>query len=147
MIRKLLLWGLTLVLIAGIVSLAIRGHRIEKEHAARMIEVVQSTKPTNMRVLNPQDLEIVSPPGGQPGRTPSGEIKIRNNGSTPYSQIVLKCTYLDHSGKELAAQTYTVDQSIMPGASIQTALPAKGIPSPPPKLRVTIVSADWEGKE
>jgi len=147
MIRKSMLWGLTLVLVAALISLILRGRRMEQEHAAQGSEVVQPSKPTNTRVLDPQDLEIVNPAvERKPGSGASGEIEIRNNGSVAYSQILLKITHLDRKGKEVGSKICAVAQTVMPGASIKvTNLRAEAVPASSGKSEITVVSADVEG--
>jgi hypothetical protein len=139
-----MLWGLTLVLVAALIGLILRGRRMELEQAAQRFEVVQPSKPTNTRVLNPQDLEIVNPAVEQKsGSGAPGEIEIRNNGSVAYSQILLRIIHLDRKGKEVGSKTYSVGQTLMPQASIKvTNLPAEAGTASTGKLEITVVSAD-----
>ena len=147
MIRKSMRWGLTLVLVAAMISLILRGRRMEQEHAAQGSEVVQPSKPTNTRVLDPQDLEIVNPAVEQKsGSDVPGEIEIRNNGSVAYSQILLRIIHLDRKGKEVGSKICSVGQTVMPGASLKVADPrAEAGTAPAGKSEITVVSADVEG--
>ncbi|MBP1624567.1 MAG: hypothetical protein H6Q07_2587, partial [Acidobacteria bacterium] len=53
MIRKSLFWGLTLVLVVALISLIVRGRRLEKQQAGKSVEVVQESEPSPIRVLAP----------------------------------------------------------------------------------------------
>jgi len=59
MMRRYLFLGLTLVLFVALTNLIIRGCRLQKEQAQKLVETVEEAKPTATRVLGPQDLRIV----------------------------------------------------------------------------------------
>jgi hypothetical protein len=146
MIRRSLLWSLTLVLVAVITILVIRGRRMEKQQAARMAEVIQPSNSTNTRILNPQDLEILNP-AIQLKSNPfaSHQIEIRNNGDVAYSQILLRMTYINQRGEELTSKTFSIAQTVKPGASIKLPnLPTEAVPAMAVKLQLAIVAADVE---
>ncbi len=125
MIRKSLFLGLTLVLIAALAALMIQGRRMEKEQPPRQMEIVQQSKPTAIRVLEPQDMKIVQSKiqwegDPQKPRTARHEIEIRNNGPVSYSGIQLRVTYLSGDGKALATRERYVAKDIPPGEVLRT---------------------------
>jgi len=119
--------GLTLVLVVALVNLIIRGRRLEKEQAGRVVEVVQKSRPSLTRVFRPQDLEIVDSKmqleenAGvkSQARAARHEIEIRNNGNVPYGEIQIRLLYLNRSGKVLTARTSSVARGILPGATLK----------------------------
>jgi hypothetical protein len=119
---------------------------MEEQHAVQMFEAVQPSKPTNTRVLNPQDLEIVNAAVEQKsGSDAPGGIEIRNNGSVAYSQILLRIVHLDRTGKAVGSETCSVGQTVTPGASIKvTNLRTEAVPASAGKSEITVVSADVE---
>lgn len=145
MLRKSLLWGLTLVLVVALVSLIIRGRRLEKEQAGRLVEVVQDSKPTQTRALTPQDLEVVQSNMKLEKAADSAKhaVEIRNNGAVPYDNIALKFVYLDRSGKVVTTKNYSVIQTVMPGSTVQIPnISMDGIPAAAAGCRTSIVYAD-----
>ena len=150
MIRKSLFWGLTLVLAVALMSLIIRGHRLEKEQARQMVEVVRESKASPTRVFAPQDLQIIQASmqlekdsgNKENGRAVRHKIEIRNSGNVPYANILLRLYYVSRSGKELATTTYLVSQRILPGATLSTEALVADIPASTVDSRVAIISAD-----
>jgi hypothetical protein len=143
--------GLTLVLIVALVTLIIKGRRLEKQQAGRAVEVVQKSKPSPTRAFSPRDLEIVhskmqlEEKAGEKNQTHAArhEIEIRNNGSVPYGEIQFRFVYLDRSGKVLATKTRSVDQSVLPGATLNmTDIVAEDLPNSAADCRVSIDYAD-----
>jgi hypothetical protein len=144
MIRKSLFWGLTLVLVVALVTLIVRGRKLEKQKAAQPVAVTQESKPTPTRVLSPQDIQIVDSTM-QPNskNTVVQGFGIRNNGSVPYSRIQLEFVYLNRGGKVAAKRTRLVEQTVMPGADIKVAdVTNAGIPASAVESRILILSAD-----
>jgi hypothetical protein len=149
MIRKSLFWGLTLVLVVALISLIIRGRRLEKEQAQQMVEVARESKPTPTRVFAPQDLQIVQSrmqletEPGHKDRIARHEIEIRNSGNIPYSDIQLMFDYASRAGKQLATRTRSIPQKILPGDTINiTDIAVTDIPASTADSKVSIVSAD-----
>ena len=151
MIRKSLFWGLTLVLLVALVSLIIRGRRMEKGQAGRLVEVTQESPPSATRVLAPQDLQIVQsttqlqeePSGKRKSQTARHEIEIRNNGNVPYGRIQFRFDYLDRSRKTVATRNYSIVKTIMPGAALKLAdIKADGIPALTASCTASVVYAD-----
>jgi hypothetical protein len=130
MFRKTLFWGLTLMLVAVIVSLVIRSRRAEKKHAQAVMEVVQQSKPSATRVLSPQDLVIVEAKmdlAGGDGKplakdrnlaTAHHQVVVRNNGPVAYSNVQLKFMYLGRGDKVLESKTFIVAKPIPPGQTV-----------------------------
>ncbi len=151
MIRKSLFWGLTLVLVTALVSLTLRGRRLEKQQSSRAVEIVRPSKTTSTRVLMPQDLEIAqsrmqleeSTGGNAKFRIARHTIEIRNNGKVPYCRIQLGFDYLNRNGKPLTTRTQSVSRIILPGTSLKPVdITLDGLPASTANFRVTIVYAD-----
>jgi hypothetical protein len=145
MLRKSLFWGLTLVLVVALVNLVIRGRRLEKQRAEQLVEVVQESKPTATRVLNPQELEIVQPKTSieNKSRTAHHQVEIRNSGTLPFSEIRLKISYLDKNGKELDKTFYSLPGTIPPGAAVKlNEIVIDKIPAVAADARISIAFAD-----
>ncbi len=123
MLRKTLFWGLTLMLVAIIVSLVIRSRREEKSQAPRMSEIVQASKPTATRVVAPQDLEVVeakmklveAAAKEQKEATAHHEVVVRNSGSLAYDNMALRFTYLGRGDKVLESRIRVVSKPVPPG--------------------------------
>ena len=152
MIRRSLFLGLTLVLVVALVTLIIRGRRLEKQQIGRIVEVVQKSKPTPTRALSPPDLEIVQSKmqlereAGRKGplRTARHQIELRNSGSVPYAATQLRFAYLDRGGKVLDTRTHTVAQGILPGAILKvTDIVVSDLPSAVANCRASIDYADF----
>lgn len=145
MIRKSLFWGLTLVLVVALVSLILRGRRLEKQEAAQATEVVRQSQPSPTRVFAPQDLEIEGSTMQQsPGSVALHEVEIHNNGSVPYNRIQLEFVYLDREGKVLSTKTHSFNRAdIKPGQTFTaTDIRIEGVPASASKFRATILFAD-----
>jgi len=145
MIRKSLFWGLTLVLVVALVSLIIRGRRLEKQEAAQAIEAVRQSQPSPTRVLAPQDLEIEgSTMQKSPGSVALHEVEIHNNGSVSYNRIELEFIYLDRAGKVLVTKTHSLERAdIKPGQSFTaTGIRIEGVPASAARFRASLLFAD-----
>jgi hypothetical protein len=145
MIRKSLFWGLTLVLVVALVSLVIRGRRLEKQEAAQAIEAVRQSQPSPTRVLAPQDLEIKgSTMQRYPGSIALHEVEIHNSGGVPYNRIELEFVYLDRAGKVLATKTHSLERTdIKPGQSLTaTDIRIEGVPASTARFRASLLFAD-----
>jgi hypothetical protein len=145
MFRKSLFWGLTIVLVAALASLIIRGRRLEREQADQPLPVVRQVQPSPIRVISPQDLEIEGSTMQQPSADSAvHEVEIRNSGNVSYSAIQLEFTYLDKTGKFLATRKHTLERvDIKPGQSFSsTGIPIQGVPGAASRCRVSILSAD-----
>ena len=144
MMRKYLLRGLTLVLVVSIVSLVIRGRRLERQRDAQGAEGVQQSESMPTRVLSPQDLEIVNSKIQLDfPRADAHEVEIRNNGNVSYSRMQLRFVFLDRNGRVLATKTNLIARTVMPGKSIKVADMANNeIPPLAVISKVSILYAD-----
>lgn len=133
-----------LVLVVALVNLIFRGRRLEKEQAARLVEVVQDSKPTETRALIPKDLEVVqSNMKLEKAGSARHAVEIRNNGAVPYNNIALKFAYLDRNGKIITARNYSIAQTVLPGSTVQIPdIAMGGVPATADGCRTTIVYAD-----
>jgi hypothetical protein len=159
MIRKSIFWGLTLVLIAALIALIVRGYKMEKEQASQPSEKVEEAKSTATRVLAPQDLEILNSKmtveknvdPKEPSSISHHEIEIRNSGKVSYKDVQLKFAYLNRKGKELAAKIHSTTQIITPGATLKlNDITIDGLPISIVDSKAAIISADiapMSGKE
>jgi hypothetical protein len=116
--RKSLFWGLTLILVAVLVTLIIRSRRMEKEQA-QPEEVVRQAFMVPTRVFAPADLEIASSTMQlKPDHTALHRIKIKNHGDVPYSGLLLRFTYQDHSGNSLLSKSYALGKAAIRPAQV-----------------------------
>jgi hypothetical protein len=152
MIRRSVFLGLTLVLVVALVSLIVRGRRLEKQQAGKPAELVQKSKSSPIRVFRPRDLEIVQSKSqleakaGAKGRSLAAlhKIEVRNNGSVPYGEIQFRLVYLDRSGRELAIRTHPVTQGILPGTILKvTDIMVGDLPAAATESRISIDYADF----
>ncbi len=150
MIRKSLFWGLTLVLVAALVSLIIRGRRLEKQQAEISMEVIEQSQASPIRVLQPDDLRIESSTMQREGaHTALHEIQIRNTGTVPYGGIHLAFVYLDSSGKVLFTRTHPLGSAkILPGQTYAApGIRVEEVPAAATKFQISILSADMLSQE
>jgi len=144
MIRKSLFWGLTLVLVVALVSLIYKGRQLEKQEAGKPVEIVQQSRPSLTRVLNPQDLVIVNSTMQResPGVV-SHSVEIRNNGNVGYGRIQLRFNYQSRGGKILASRTQSILKPVAARSSVRVSdLTIEGVPASAVKSGVTILFAE-----
>jgi hypothetical protein len=118
MFRKTLFGGLTLMLVACLIWLIIRGRQQEARLAAVPGEIVKTARSTSTRVVAPGDLEAVlsQPPAGSSLAPRSlGKVTLRNLGGQTYHNVMLTLSFVDAGGKALGAQNHLVRESIGPG--------------------------------
>jgi len=157
MFRKTLFWGLTLMLVAVIVSLVIRSRREEKKQPPALVEVVQQSKPTATRVLSPQDLVIVEAKmdlAGADGKplakdqsiaAAHHQVVVHNDGPVGYSNVQLKFTYLGRGDKVLEFKTCVVAKPIAPGQTVSLGdISIDGVPAAATHCTTRILYADLE---
>ncbi len=151
MLRKTLFWGLTLMLVAIIVSLVFRSRREERSQAAVAVEIVQKSKPTATRVLAPQDLVIVesrmklvkAAAGEQKGAAAHHEIVARNDGSVEYASLQLRFAYLGPGDRILGSKTHVAAQPMPPHQTESLGdIVVEDIPAGAVACTVRILSAD-----
>jgi len=149
MIRRQILFGVTLVLLAVVIFLLLRGRREEKAREARNLQVeqVRDEAPSPTRVLAPRDLELVetnvsfapaapAPPrpagdgptgegqdgeggGKETGVTAHHSLTVRNTGSVAYGGLRLRLEYTGKSGKVLAERIQAVDGALPPKGTLR----------------------------
>jgi hypothetical protein len=134
MFRKSLFIGLTVMLAAVLVSLAIKGRQQEKKNAAaaaasRVIEVVKQYKPTAMRVIAPQDLVV----------EPSQPPVVRNTGKVPYANPEVEFTF-SKGNTEVSTEKRKIDRTIQPGETLPLDVPDR--PAETTALRIRVRSAE-----
>ncbi len=152
MVRRSLFFGLTLILILAFTFLSVRGCRQEDAPPEQPRETVEKSETTATRVLKPQDLEIGRSQmtvdrsvdaSGKPLFAARHEIEIFNRGSVPYMKMRLRIAYLSSTGKILETKHHTIDQTILPGASLGLAdIRIDGLSEPAAEARLSIVYAD-----
>lgn len=147
-LRKGLFSGLTILLIAVFIYLAVQGNRLEKERQKREADVVETFKPTPVRALEPRDLEITAAFMEHDRPSGAGEehrIEVRNSGQTTYGEIRFKLEYLDAGGEELEPLFRNVAEAIPPGMTeLIFEIPQDEIPSGAVDYVPSIVYADIE---
>lgn len=150
MARKWLFWGLTLVLVAVLVVLIVQGHRLERQKASQLGEVIQNSVPTATRAFSPKDIQVLQSnmkleeSAGKSGKFKIAlhEIELHNSGSVPYEKIELRFAYVDRSGKVLASRTHSVTQTIFPDSTVRLDLRIDDVPLQTTDFRVAVSYAD-----
>jgi len=157
MIRRSVFWGLTVVLVAVLVSLIVQSRRLETQSAPTVTEVVKTAQSSPIRVIAPQDLMVVgsdirlvnpsteSAPAADAGSAAELEVSVDNRGSEPYTGVLLRFTYLGSANNALRSQDYLVEKQLPPGQITSTGtIKMDDVPKNTVKCEVTIVSADFE---
>lgn len=154
-LRKYLFYGLTLMLVAIVVFLAIQGRRMEEERMNADTEIVQKFDSTPIRALFPPDIEILEAsmtlePGDETEQyyIAHHRIEIRNTGNVSYSEIQLKLDYLGAGGEVLASIPYNFKKLIHPGKTFLLAdVITENIPVEVTDSIPFVVFADMEPEE
>jgi len=157
MIRRYVFWGLTVILVAVLVSLIVQSRRLETQSAPTVTEVVKTAQSSPIRVIAPQDLAVVSSdmrlvnpstesaPIADAQSAAELEVSVENRGSEPYIGVLLRFTYLGSANNVLRSQDYLVDKQLPPGQTTSTGtIEMDDVPKNTVKCDVTIVSADFE---
>jgi hypothetical protein len=160
MIRKSVFWGLTVVLVAVIVSLIIQSRRQETQSTPKVTEIVKTAQPSPIRIVAPRDLKVVrsemklvkqSAEGAPIADTQTAaelEVSIENMGSAPYVGVQLRFSYLGSANNTLGSQDYLVEKLLPPGQTTPTGIiKLDDAPKHAEKCDVTIVSADFEPQD
>jgi hypothetical protein len=143
MIRKYMFGSLTLVLIFALAFLFIRGQKMEKQQAGRVMEVVQEEIATPTRVLAPREIKIDQTKMTFAGQSAQHEIDIRNLGRTSYSAIQLRLEYLNAKGKTMTIKTHSIRKVLSPGGTLHVPdIKIDHLPVSISDCKVTIISAD-----
>jgi hypothetical protein len=148
-LRKSLFYGLTLVLVFVFVYLAVQGNRMEKERLKQKADIVETVEATPIRALKPRDLESVpesmakSPGPAENQPVARYRVRIRNSGSTTYSELNILLKFLDAHGSELGSFSKNVKQKTPPGNTpISLDIPADSVPAGTVGFSSSIVYAD-----
>jgi hypothetical protein len=160
MIRKSVFWGLTVVLVAVLISLIVKSRSLEKQSAPKVTEVVKTAQSSPIRILAPQDLNVVSSktkfvkpsaenaPIADEQPVAELEVSIENRGSAPYTSVQLRLTYLGSGNRVLGSRNYLVDEPLPPGQTTSTGIiKLDDAPNNAVKCDVSIVSADFEPQD
>ena len=151
MMRKWLFLGLTLVLVAVLVSLIVQGHRLEKEKANQPVEIIQESTPTATRVLAPNDIQFLQSGMKLEEKADNSsefsiarhEVEFRNSGTVSYEKIQLSFNYMDRDGKVLANKTYSVAETIRPQSTLKLLdIAIDDVPKPTADFRAAVIFAD-----
>ena len=154
MYRRQIFYAITLILLAIIIFLLLRGRSAEKERAAQntRLEQIASIPPSPVRAILPRDLEIVSAevswsrnPDEKNAVAAHHDITIRNNGGGSYDKVWLRLEYVDGEGKSVDIRTHEVNGSLLPGRTTRVPeIMLDGLPDGAADFRVSILSADLE---
>ena len=157
MLRRSLFWGLTLMLVAVFVSLAVRSRHEEKNQAAKMIEIVKESKPTATRMLSPPDLTVAessmkleTPEGKIPGQTGQSvtahhQVVLRNTSKSEYVSVMLKFTYYGRGNKVLGSRSCAIDKPLPAGQAVSMGdISIEGVPASAASCAVQILYADFK---
>jgi hypothetical protein len=153
MFRRMLFWGLTIMLAAVIVSLIVRSRGEEKRQAAAAAEIVREFKPTATRVILPEDLSVVesrmellpAAAKGQSGLVAHHHVAVRNDGPMAYAGIRLEFTYLDRGSRILESKTCTVTKPIPPRQTVSLGdVQIEGVAAGAVSCRTKILYADLQ---
>jgi len=158
MFRRWLFLGLTLALVAVIVSLVIQSRKQEaRQPAAPPREVVLSSPLSATRVLHPGDLEVVECRIDRNGPVRKGDfessekaqaklvLRIKNNGQYAYRNLMFRLSFFGRGNNILETKTLQDSQTVAPGKeiSLQGSQP-ESVPTSATKCQATILYADLE---
>jgi hypothetical protein len=128
MFRKSIFLGLTVMLSAVLIVLAIKARREETRAASVPAESLKTAHSTATRVIAPNDLAVAESKGGiltvagkeSPVKKPGAryQVTIRNSGRVAYHDTMLKFTCLRNDGKTLDTRSHLLPETIQPGQSL-----------------------------
>ena len=154
MYRRQLFYGITLILLAIIIFLLLRGRSAEKERAAQntKLEQIASIPPSPVRAILPRDLEIVSAevswlrnPDEKNAVAAQHDITMRNTGGGSYVNLWLRLEYIDGENKPVDIRTHEISGALPPGGTLRAPdIIIDGLPDAAADFRVSILSADIE---
>lgn len=150
--RKGLFSGLTILLIAVFIYLAVEGNKLEKERQKRAANVVETFKPTPVRSLEPRDLEITaaimephSPAGTGEAAAARHRIEVRNSGESTYCRIRFRLDYQGDGGKRFEPVFRDMAEAVPPGVTeLVFEIPRDEVPEGAGDFIPFIVYADIE---
>jgi hypothetical protein len=150
MVRRSLFFGLTLLLVAAIAFLAMRGRRQEKEQDTEIVEKVEKAQLSPTRVFFPQDILIAllktdwqkKENQTGPSYTAIHAIEVCNRGNLPLKEIQLRFVYRWGSTKQ-ETRAHSVVKSIPAGATVTILdVSVDGLPQIAANARASVVYAD-----
>jgi len=160
MIRKTVFWGLTVVLVAVLVSLIVQSRRLEKQPAPKVTEVVKTAQSSPIRIVAPRDLKVVSlkmkfvTPSAEGAQIadalPAAELEVflKNQGPDSYVGVQLRFNFLGNTNNALGSQNYLVNKAIPAGQITSTGIiTLDDVPENAVKCDATIISADFEPQD
>ncbi|HSW39137.1 MAG TPA: hypothetical protein VLL97_06560 [Acidobacteriota bacterium] len=144
---------LTMLLLALIAFLVIKGQNTLKERPARTAESVDESTPSPTRVFAPRDLAItasemtsgdISGKEQQPATTTAiHRVEINNKGDVLYQNLQLRIEYLDQSGGVLDTRTLIIERDFDPDSLVVLDdVVIEAVPAAASGFRMTIVYAD-----
>ena len=155
MIRRQIFFGLTLVLIAVVIFLLLRGRNADKEWEEQNMkaEETQSAPSSPTRVLTPRDLKLVQAnvsfaPASEGAEekgsvTAHHDITVQNSGDDAYGGLRLRLEYLDRNGKVLVDKIHAVGESLSARETLRLEdIAINDLPDGMTDCRVSIISAD-----
>ena len=152
MIRRQILFGITLILLAVILFLLLRGRSAEIERVVQnlKLEEIASEPLSPVRAILPADLEIVGMnvsltrnPDEKDASTARHDITIRNTGEGSYLSFWLRMEYIDEKGKPVEIRTHEINEAIPPGGTLRVPdIVIDGLPDSAADSRAVILSAD-----
>ena len=154
MIRRQIFFGLTLVLLAIVIFLLLRGRKADKEWEEQNLktEEVQNAPSSPTRVLTPRDLKLVQanvafvPTSdeieGKSSVEAHHDIVVQNSGDDAYGGLRLRLEYLDRNGKVLVDRIHVVDESLSSRETLRLEnIAINDLPDGLTDCRVSIISA------
>jgi len=169
MIRRVLFLGLTAVLVAVLVSLALQSRKTEAPKRGPAPESVRIARATATRAVAPADLEVAEPRieltaaaprpdsgGGSEAGRPVGldarhRLTIRNRGAVGYRNVTLEFVYLDRAGTAVGTRVHTEPSPVSAGGTLEVTALERAVPESSARARVAVAFADIEpgsaGKE
>jgi len=154
MIRRQIFYGITLILLAVILFLLLRGRSAEKEREAQnlKLEEIASEPSSPVRAILPGDLEIVEAkvsltrnPDEKDAATARHDITIRNTGEGSYVGLWLRMEYVDEKGKPVEIRTHEINEALPSGGTLRVSdIAIDGLPDGAADFNAAILSADLE---
>ena len=154
MFRRQLFYGITIILLAVILFLLLRGRSAEKERITQNVKLEQfaSEQSSHVRAILPRDLEIVDAgvswtrnPDEKDASAARHDITIRNNGKGAYVGLWLRMNYFDQAGRLVENRTHEVNEVLPSGRTLRMDdITIDNLPDAASDFRVTILSADLE---
>ena len=153
MLRRQIFFGITLILLAVILFLLLRGRSAEKERVAQNLKLEEiASEPSPVRAIPPRDLEIAEAktsltrnPGEKDAATAHHDITIRNTGGGSYVGLRLRLEYIDGKDKPVEIRTHEISEALSPGGTLRLPdIVIDGLPDSAANFRAAILSADLE---